>query len=141
MVMVHAKFMLSSCKISFYPFANKLNSNGEKTATISAHNALIYAAQYTNAICIVPGESTSQMGEIHQYIQDPKSIIVFSPSSQNNAHRLSMQHSYELGCFSIWNDNEILYPSTLDNQKCISDANKVVEAISGCLSNMSIDVE
>ena len=127
-------------KCQFYPFAFQVNSEGEVIAVVSAHKALIYTAIETQAIYIVPGESTTQMGEIPQYIKDPERVIVFSPSSQNDAHKASMWESYNAGFISIWNDTKTFSPVFISEEERYSDVDKVVDAITGCLNANALDI-
>jgi hypothetical protein len=97
-----AELKASSIPVQFYPYA-KFN-----TITVSAHNALIYTALQTEATLIVPGESTSQIKEMTQYINDPKRLLVFSPSSQNAGHKKTVDEAYKLGLVSVWGDDGAL---------------------------------
>ena len=130
--------MLSKNNIpyQFYPFAFNVDSDGNRVASVSAHKALIYVMIKTNSTFIIPGESTSQIGEIPRYIKPPLAVV-FSPSSQNDAHKFSMKKSYDLGLLCIWDGIKVVCPNNVTRDDSLLDTNKVVVELSSCLNSIN----
>jgi hypothetical protein len=121
-----AELKASSVPVQFYPYARFNN------ITVSAHNALIYTALQTGATFIVPGESTSQIKEMTQYINDPQRLLVFSPSSQNNGHKKTVDEAYRLGLVSVWGDDGAIQVPPAGSIGD-SDLDSIRRLMSGCI--------
>lgn len=100
----------SSIEYQFFNFSFKLE-NGAKKA-ISVFNQLLYISQTENKdnYFIVPGESISMLGQIPLYLEANK-IIVFKPSSMNEAHESVFNSAVKHNYISYFDNNkEVITP-------------------------------
>ncbi len=98
----------SEMKYHFYNFAFEVDGSIKKT--ITAFPQLLYLAEQNDNYFILPGGSVSLMGQIPLYLPAYK-IIVFQPSSMNEAHKAIMHKAFRRSYLSYFSeDGEVIVP-------------------------------
>lgn len=93
----------------FFNFAFEQEDDNKKKA-LSVFNPLLYLAQVQqDNYFIVPGESTTMLGQVPLYLK-PSQVIIFKPNSMNASHEAIFEVLKNRGHLSYFSDDSVTAP-------------------------------
>lgn len=105
--------LLDENKIEYDFFNFAVEIREDKRETISYFKPLLYVARQQNNIFVIPGASTSIIGQVPLYLYSDR-IILFRPSSMNEDHENVVKTAFQKNYISYFDNNcEVVHPKEI----------------------------